>query len=153
IGPASRGTGAFGFLWTLSWCLPRRLPWTFLLGALLSLAAVVLFGWALFRALPYVGTAPASAADGLRFLCQVACLVVFATGLAWTGGVLACLARLCVLLVRTAQDKPYLYGICPGTTPVDSRVGQPALTDWLDRKLEELAGRIEDGRLPEAPLT
>lgn len=44
------------------------------------------------------------------------------------------------------------YGLCPGLTRKGAR--HPALTDWLDRQLEAMAGRLDpDGELPERPLT
>lgn len=44
------------------------------------------------------------------------------------------------------------YGLCPGLT--QKGAGHPALTDWLDRQLESMAGRLgPDGELPESPLT
>jgi len=44
------------------------------------------------------------------------------------------------------------YGLCPGLTQKGAE--HPALTDWLDRQLESMAGRLgPDGALPERPLT
>ncbi len=45
------------------------------------------------------------------------------------------------------------FGICPGTTA--STASGPGLLDWMNRKLEHVAGRLAgpDGRLPTVPLT
>lgn len=57
-----------------------------------------------------------------------------------------------IRLVKTLQKLPDTYfGLCPGRTQRGYKV--PGLTDWLNELIETLAGRIEDGRLPETPLT
>lgn len=45
------------------------------------------------------------------------------------------------------------YGLCPGTT--QKGASHPGLTDWLNVRIERLAGRLaeDDGPLPDEPLT
>jgi hypothetical protein len=143
VTPASHGAGVTRFVFTLAWVLMRRLPGAFLLGASATLSAALLYGWLIYRSLPYLGDDPAAHAQWAPPLYRKLSLLAVAAALACLGGVLACLVRFCVLLTRAARADPYFFGICPGTAPADAGPGPPALTEWLDRQLEYVAGRCD----------
>ncbi len=150
VGPAKSGAGVARFVFTLAGILLLRLPAAFLLGAVSTLLAALFFGGFVYGSLPGL---PEGGGWG-PLLARVLALAALGFVLAVLGGVGASLIRLCVLLTRAARGDSHLFGICPGTTPADGRPDQPALTDWLDRQLEYLAGRCQaGGALPAEPLT
>lgn len=57
-----------------------------------------------------------------------------------------------IRLVKSLQTLPETYfGLCPGRTQAGYEI--EGLTDFLNKLIETLAGRMVNGRLPESPLT
>lgn len=122
----------------------RALEVTFAGAPLATLAGCLGGAWLMY---PYAAAASRWVAGGTLatdVLALLGFLLVSVAGAA-TGGVVAGALQLIRLALRLERKGQLGYGICSGRS---QRAGSIALTDWLHRRLNEVAGLPADGPSP-----
>lgn len=141
-------------IFKVTWAAARRTPIAFMEGALLGVAIVCLFAFAVtvvcLSAFNIETAAdlviPRLTSDN-AFMYLVVLVALLSA--AWIGGMTMAMRRFTRILIREVPRNK--FGMCTGRKDPDSPARAEVLTDWLHTRINDMAGLAAEGTL--RPLT